>query len=89
VAFTALNHLQLQRKRAVFEEADLIRSYSRTDTIPDGVLIDVSAAAREAGIRLPTALNRAAEAGRLALAERTVLAERLTVALAHRSRSPS
>src|SRR5947199_4679188 len=43
----------------MFEEADLIHRYSRADAIRDGVLIDVSAVAREAGIRYPVALTRA------------------------------
>ena len=44
----------------MFEEADLIHSYTRADALRDGVLIDVSAVAREAGIRYPAALTRAA-----------------------------
>jgi hypothetical protein len=43
----------------VFRNGDLIHGYSRADAIADGVLIDVSATAREAGIRYPTALTRA------------------------------
>ena len=42
----------------MFEEADLIHRYSRADAIRDGVLVDVSATAREAGIRFPVALTR-------------------------------
>src|SRR4051812_8183168 len=44
----------------MFENADLIHSYSRADALRDGVLIDVSLTAREAGIRWPVALTRAA-----------------------------
>lgn len=44
----------------MFSEEDVIHSYSRADAIRDGVLIDVSATAREAGIRYPVALTRAA-----------------------------
>jgi hypothetical protein len=44
----------------MFEESDLIHRYSRADALRDGVLIDVSAMAREAGIRWPVALTRAA-----------------------------
>ena len=44
----------------MFEEADLIHSYTRADALRDGVLIDVSATAREAGIRWPVALTCAA-----------------------------
>ena len=41
----------------MFENADLIHRYSRADAIRDGVLIDVSAVAREAGIRYPVAIT--------------------------------
>jgi hypothetical protein len=44
----------------MFEYADLIQAYTRADAIRDGVLIDVSPVAREAGIRYPVALTRAA-----------------------------
>jgi hypothetical protein len=43
----------------MFENADLIHAYTRADAIADGTLIDVSATAREAGIRYPVALTRA------------------------------
>lgn len=36
---------------------DLIYSYSRTTALEQGVLIDVSAIAREAGFKLPTAVT--------------------------------
>jgi hypothetical protein len=44
----------------VFNEDDLIHRYSRADALRDGVLIDVSTTAREAGIRYPMALTAAA-----------------------------
>jgi hypothetical protein len=44
----------------MFEEADLIHRYTRADALRDGVLIDVSATAREAGFRYPMALTAAA-----------------------------
>jgi hypothetical protein len=44
----------------VFNEEDLVHRYTRADAIRDGTLIDVSAVAREAGIRYPVALTRAA-----------------------------
>jgi hypothetical protein len=44
----------------MFENADLIHRYTRAEAIRDGVLIDVSAVAREAGILYPVALTRAA-----------------------------
>jgi hypothetical protein len=40
----------------MFDDAGLVHRYSRADDLRDGVLIDVSAAAREAGIRFPVAL---------------------------------
>jgi hypothetical protein len=43
----------------MFENAKLIHSYTRADALRDGVLIDVSATAREAGIRWPVALTAA------------------------------
>jgi hypothetical protein len=44
----------------MLEDADLIHRYTRAQALADGVLIDVSAIAREAGIRRPVALTRAA-----------------------------
>ncbi len=44
----------------MFEDADLIHRYSRADAIRDGVLIDVSATAQEAGFKYPVALTAAA-----------------------------
>jgi hypothetical protein len=43
----------------MFGPKDLIHSYTRAQAIADGVLVDVSPAAREAGIKYPTALTRA------------------------------
>jgi hypothetical protein len=44
----------------MFDDADLIHSYTRADALRDGVLIDVTATAAEAGIRWPVALTCAA-----------------------------
>ncbi len=44
----------------MFENFDLIHSYTRAEAIADGVLIDVSGVAREVGIRYPVALTAAA-----------------------------
>jgi hypothetical protein len=44
----------------MFDNADLIHRYSRADAIRDGVLIDVSAAARDAGFLYPVSLTAAA-----------------------------
>jgi hypothetical protein len=43
----------------VFKETDLIHTYTRADALRDGVLINVSHIAREAGIRWPVALTSA------------------------------
>jgi hypothetical protein len=44
----------------MFDDADLIHRYTRADAIRDGVLIDVSATAKEAGFKYPVALTAAA-----------------------------
>jgi hypothetical protein len=44
----------------MFENADVIHRYTRADAIRDGVLIDVSPTAAEAGFRWPVALTAAA-----------------------------
>jgi Family of unknown function (DUF6573) len=51
----------------MFEEADPIHRYTRADALRDGVLIDASAVAREAGIRYPVALTSAAWARSVAV----------------------
>ena len=43
----------------VFEGADLVSVYTRAQAIEDGVLVDVSETAREAGIAYPTAVTAA------------------------------
>ena len=53
----------------MFENADLIHRYTRADAIRDGVLIDISAVAREAGIRYPVALTAAVWARCVAVPE--------------------
>jgi hypothetical protein len=45
-------------KECVFEEGDLIHSYTRAQAIEDGVLVDVSETAREAGFKWPVAVTR-------------------------------
>ncbi|HKI36112.1 MAG TPA: DUF6573 family protein [Gemmataceae bacterium] len=44
----------------MFESADLIHRYTRADALRDGVLIDVSATAKDAGFKYPVALTAAA-----------------------------
>lgn len=43
----------------LFVGADVIHCYTRKQAIADGVLVDVSTVAKEAGIRYPTALTQA------------------------------
>jgi hypothetical protein len=43
----------------MFEESDLVHSYTRAEAIADAVLIDVTDTAKEAGFRYPVALTRA------------------------------
>lgn len=43
----------------MFDSSDLIHSYTRAQAIEDGVLVDVSDVAKEAGFKLPVAITRA------------------------------
>jgi hypothetical protein len=43
----------------MFDNAEIIHRYTRADALRDGVLIDASATAKEAGIRFPVALTAA------------------------------
>ena len=43
----------------MFEETEIIYAYTRNDAIEDGVLIDVSDLAREAGFQWPVAVTAA------------------------------
>lgn len=54
------NHMQAEpmNKDSVFGEP--IYSYTRAQALADGVLVDVTGAAREAGFRVPTAMTAAA-----------------------------
>lgn len=44
----------------VFSDADLVYAYSRAQALADGVLVDASALAKEAGFKVPVALTAAA-----------------------------
>lgn len=46
----------------MFSNADVIHSYSRSQAIADGILIDVTTTAKEAGLKLPVALTAAVKA---------------------------
>lgn len=43
----------------IFTTEDIIDVYTRAQAIDDGVLVDVSTVAKEAGIKFPTAMTRA------------------------------
>jgi hypothetical protein len=42
---------------SLFDGADIIFSYTRAEAINDGVLVDVTETAREAGFKIPVALS--------------------------------
>ena len=42
----------------LFDDADLVFSYSRREALEDGVLVDVTETARDAGFRYPVAVTR-------------------------------
>ena len=46
--------------KPLFDEADILFSYTRADALADGVLIDLTKLATEAGIKIPTAITQAA-----------------------------
>lgn len=45
---------------SLFSAAEIISTFSRADALADGVLVDVSQLAREAGFTVPVAMTRAA-----------------------------
>lgn len=47
----------MNEQRSLFEETDIVYAYSRAQAIADGVLVDVSDKAREAGISFPVAIT--------------------------------
>ncbi len=47
----------------MFTAEDIISTYSRAQAIEDGVLVDVSPVAKEAGIKFPTAVTQGVWAG--------------------------
>ena len=48
-----------QTERGFWDDAEVISTYTRAQAIEDGVLVDVSEVAREAGIKFPVAVTRA------------------------------
>jgi hypothetical protein len=53
-------HHSPSEEQRMFDSSDLIHSYTRAQAIEDGVLVDVSDVATEAGFKLPVAITRAA-----------------------------
>ena len=51
--------MQEQTDRGFWDDAEVISSYTRAQALEDGVLVDVSETAKEAGIKFPVALTRA------------------------------
>jgi len=47
--------MKQSKQNNLFEDADIVSIYTRAQAIEDGVLIDVSEIAREAGIKFPVA----------------------------------
>lgn len=47
----------MNQQQSMFEDADIVFSYTRDQSIADGVLIDVSKMAREAGVLFPVAVT--------------------------------
>ena len=43
----------------MIDEKDLLYAYTRAQALADGVLVDVTTTAQEAGIKYPVALTRA------------------------------
>lgn len=44
----------------MFDEADMVSSYTRAQALEDGVLVDVTRMAKEAGFKVPVAMTNAA-----------------------------
>lgn len=43
----------------IFKDAEVISAYTRADALEDGVLVDISSLAKEAGFNAPVAVTRA------------------------------
>ena len=46
-----------ETEKGFWDDAEVISSYSRAQAIEDGVLVDVSSVAKEAGIKFPVAMT--------------------------------
>jgi hypothetical protein len=54
--------MENRKPSGLFDDADIISSYSRAEAIADGTLVDVTAMAKEAGFKVPVALTAAVRA---------------------------
>ena len=61
-----------QTDKGFWDDAEVISSYTRAQALEDGVLVDVSETAREAGIKFPVALTRAVWANYVEVSEGVV-----------------
>lgn len=52
--------MMTNQAQPLFSAADLAHSYTRAQAIADGVLVDVTTTAAEAGFKIPVAMTRAA-----------------------------
>lgn len=59
----------------MFTDADMIYAYSRKQALADGVLVDVTETAREAGFKVPVAMTSAVWEGCVAWTEHDDLAK--------------
>lgn len=51
--------MRADANQSLFDEADVIHSYTRAQAVEDGMLVDVAEVAREAGFRFPVAMTAA------------------------------
>lgn len=59
----------------MFDQSEIIHSYTRVQALTDGVLVDATEMAREAGFKVPVALTTAVYEGCVAWSEQDELAK--------------
>jgi hypothetical protein len=59
MAFPSCPLRQKPKEVPMFDHVEVISCYTRADALADGVLVDVSETAREAGFRIPVAITAA------------------------------
>jgi hypothetical protein len=65
--------MEKPESNGLFDDADIISSYTRTEALADGTLVDITPLAKEAGFKVPVALTAAVRA-RLEPSERDISA---------------